>query len=178
MRTRWRRMAGAPAWLARSESATATPNADFDTDYADVRGFAPRALTPPTAASGLSRFFCSTASGSQCVPRLFHSCQRLVASRIRHRFGDDPVDRLDVGMRMTDMSWTDGSRRHEPGSVVNGLGKPLRREAVQQRKKGSLRGRRSFRCRRSKSANIRTIAVEIRVRSCRCRVVPVSMSKR
>jgi hypothetical protein len=56
--------------LAKQEDQTRISNVD----HADVRGFAPRALNPPTTASGFSRSF-GTTSGSQCAPepRQFHS---------------------------------------------------------------------------------------------------------
>ena len=52
-----------PPWRHNEKRrGTAGPNADLDSDYADVRGFTPRAATPPMAAYGLS-FFCSKTSG-------------------------------------------------------------------------------------------------------------------
>src|SRR6476469_9555259 len=62
----------------------------IETDDADVRGFVPCAETAPMAASDLVCFL-FTASGSQCVPRLFNKKSWLVAlpswKRVRERSG-------------------------------------------------------------------------------------------
>src|SRR6476659_6538660 len=65
-----------------------------DIDGADARGFAPRAVTPPMAAYGLS-FLCSTTSGRRNRPRPLNKTSWLVALPRKTCFGSDPADPPD-----------------------------------------------------------------------------------